>query len=292
MRPLGLVVAALVGCNQIFEVQTTDLLPDADLRPDRDRDMIADVEDPCIAVEADYTGDVDGDGTPNGSDPCPLGATGVDGDGDGLAMNCDPFEALPGDSPRCTTMFASIDVNTTLWRARPGESPIAAADGYMVGTPSASGMIASGIATDRVAPTTGTTMIAMRVGAYVAPYSVRFWISAGLTPTASDVACDFMTSTGGTTVTVLGASDVSTTNGPPAVAAALSFLFVHFQPGKAGTNVRCSHVYVATTGGLQSATAKGHFDGELGAQGFATVTSIVRFEALTVFHREDQPDLP
>lgn len=291
MRTLGLVVAALVGCNQIFEVDRTDLLPDADLRPDRDHDMVADAEDPCIAVEGDYVGDVDGDGMSNSSDPCPLGATGADDDGDGLAMNCDPFESLPGDSPRCTTAFASIDVNTTLWRARPGESPIAAADGYMVGTPSG-GMIASGIAADRVAPTTGTTMIAMRIGAYVAPYSVRFWISAAATPMESDVACDFTTTSGGTTATVLGASDVSTTNGPPAVASALSFLFVHFQPGKTGTNLRCSHVYVATTGVLAAATAKGHFDGELGAQGFAALTSIFRFEALTVFHREDQPDLP
>lgn len=50
----ALLMIAFAGCNPLYGIEETGVIPDADLRRDRDRDMIADVLDPCIANGADY----------------------------------------------------------------------------------------------------------------------------------------------------------------------------------------------------------------------------------------------
>lgn len=105
MRRLLLVVA-LAGCNQVFGVDHTQLVPDADL--DVDDDLILDAVDNCPAIANASQADDDIDGVGDRCDNCPLVEnTGqVDGDGDGVGDVCDPH---PLQSADCLVLFDTFD---------------------------------------------------------------------------------------------------------------------------------------------------------------------------------------
>jgi hypothetical protein len=295
MRPRALVVViagtlACTGpaCNQVFGVDTTalvDAAPDADLRPDRDKDGIADVEDPCIAVERDATDDSDLDGTSNATDSCPFLTAGTDTDGDGVGDACDPFSSKAGDRVACTMRFFDTELNASLWKPRTGEAEWAVASGYLVGFESFAPTVTSVIAQDRISPTGGTTMLEMGITTLsTGPVTYGVWVSAGPTPSSSDVACEVRRDTSGVTVSVVGATPGPAVSGPPTTYAGALFRAI-FQPGKAGVNLACTLSY-----GGSVAVASGHFDGPLGQQGFSVREAVITLRGMVIYHRDDQPD--
>jgi hypothetical protein len=96
---MGALVAVLgAACNQVFEVRTTELVPDADL--DLDDDTFNDDVDNCPDIANNPQLDVDGDGVGDQCDNCPLVANTLqpdDGDGDGVGDDCDPHPTLQVD---------------------------------------------------------------------------------------------------------------------------------------------------------------------------------------------------
>jgi hypothetical protein len=105
MRRLALVVA-LAGCNQVFGVDPTRLLPDAN--PDRDGDQVANDGDNCVDVPNPSQSDDDDDGIGDRCDNCPFveNAKQFDGDGDGVGDTCDPH---PLHSADCVFMVDTFD---------------------------------------------------------------------------------------------------------------------------------------------------------------------------------------
>jgi hypothetical protein len=284
--------AALPACNQLYGVEATvlvDAAPDADLRPDRDHDGVADVEDPCIAAAQDSADDIDEDGIPNESDSCPFAVAAGDKDGDGVGDGCDPFPDVAGDRRLCTMRFLDAELNASLWKAREGEAEWAFASGYLVGLEQPP-LVASMVAQERITPTDGTTLIEIGVTALSQTLSspastFGVWLSAGPTPSDSDVSCEVHSDPSGINITVVGA-----TAGPKAAGPAASvkggLLRVIFQPGKAGINLACVLAYDGTV-----AAASGHFDGELGQQGFNVRNTAIAIRGLAIYHRDDQPDV-
>lgn len=284
-------LAVVPACNQVYGVEATGLLdaaPDADLRPDRDMDGVADVEDPCIAVAQDGAEDTDKDGSPNNADDCPFvpGATG-DMDGDGIGDRCDPFATKAGDAITCTMRFLDPVLNASLWRPREGESGLAVASGYLVAFAQELPGLSSVVAQERIAPATGTIFLEVPFGSIVQGFGFRVWVSAGPVPSAADVACDFGANPTEVTAIVSGAASMlGQAKGP-------GFNFepnlrarIVIQPGKAGPNLICGLLY-----GSNTAIATGHFDGELGTQGFAVIAGALSVNGVVVMHRDDQPDL-
>lgn len=291
----ALVLLLLTGaCNQVFGVEQTGAYPDADLRPDRDDDGIADVEDECIVPAVDLASDLDMDGVPSSEDRCPLGSSlnEPDGDGDGLYDNCDPFAAAAGDRHLCSMYFGSIELTGSLWKARPGEHIWAISDGYVIGFDGDE--TTSMIAAERIVPRTGSSTMDFIWGAI--PFSddsvFRVWISAGPTPSPSDVACDVVSSATGTGVTLRGATMVAESTGDPNVGSGIHLMRVQFQPGKAGINIACTIGYQSSVDmDTKVLTATGHFDGELGDQGFAVPLGALLVYNIVTYHSPEQPPL-
>ena len=77
------VLACLVGCNQVFELNPTILVEN-----DRDDDGLLDVIDNCVDVYNPLQENQDGDALGDACDPCVQGAN-SDEDGDGLLDGCD-----------------------------------------------------------------------------------------------------------------------------------------------------------------------------------------------------------
>lgn len=298
MRGQRILVAVLLGggCNPVFGIDKTlpqdaaPDTPDADLRPDRDHDGVADVEDPCIAAAADFAEDTDGDTVVNGDDVCPFfPPLGPDSDGDGMHDVCDPFPMVPGDSHRCAMRLYDPELNASLWKARPGEIDLALASGYLIGFEQDPGKpIASVIAQERIAPATGSIRIEAHLGGFALPYRMRMWVSAAETPSASDVACEVYADPTALAIQPIGASMSSfTPSAEPVDVMDSVTMYATVQPGKAGLNLIC----LASYGDAGFAYGGGHVDGPLGQQGFAVYQSVVIINAIGITHRPDQPPL-
>lgn len=280
-------VLALAGCNQAFSLQETILVdggPDADLRPDLDHDMIADVEDPCIAAAGDATADTDMDGTPNGMDNCPYWNMPDDTDGDGVGDLCDPFRLDPGDKARCLMIFSSRELNATLWTTRPGEKEIAISSGLLF-----SFGPGSAIASEQVIPVSSPTVI---VDAFIqtfyahVPHRMGLWLSAGPTPSASDVACEVFSD--GLALRSQLTGPAPTMSDPVVVPDAGAYIVrVIMEPSAAGTNVVCA---VGHANGVLY--TRSHIDTPLGAFGFTSTDGANSFGMLATYTRDDQPALP
>jgi hypothetical protein len=95
-------VLVLAGCNQVWNLDRTDLV-DAKL-PDFDGDNVDDAHDNCADVANSDQADADGDQTGDLCDDCPLvaNAQGVDRDGDNIGDACDPHPDKVGD---CLLVF-------------------------------------------------------------------------------------------------------------------------------------------------------------------------------------------
>jgi hypothetical protein len=286
----------LGACNQVFGVDETGAFPDADVRPDRDEDGIADVMDECIAPAVDGMDDGDADGVPASTDSCPYSPSGPDIDADGVLDECDPFPLVAGDRHLCTMAFGRVEVNSALWLPRKGEQTFAVANGYMIGfdggaTPT------SVIAAERIVPRTGS--ISMDLGWSALPddkqtYALRVWISAGAERSASDVSCTFVNDGTNFGVGIL-VGEVAV--GMPAVGPAANpgkahISRVKIQPGKTGTNVLCAVGYSdASSDASEFLLATGHLDGELGEQGFSAEGGAVLLYNLITYHSPEQPPL-
>jgi len=86
-----LCVVALVGCNQIFDLDETDLVTD-----DRDGDGLLDVIDNCPDVANPLQENQDGDAFGDVCDECPQGSNHNE-DGDTFLDGCDNCPQLPND---------------------------------------------------------------------------------------------------------------------------------------------------------------------------------------------------
>jgi hypothetical protein len=88
----------LAGCNRVFDVSTTELVPDADL--DHDGDGVDDTIDNCAELANPTQLDVDGDTVGDECDNCPLVANTLqpdEGDVDGIGDDCDPHPTTQQD---------------------------------------------------------------------------------------------------------------------------------------------------------------------------------------------------
>lgn len=107
MRFLAFVVVA--ACNPAFQIEATDLLPDAAPPVDTDGDTVADIEDNCPAAPNAAQSDEDEDGVGDACDNCPVVANPNqerDGDADDVGDHCDPRPTIAGD---CLILFDSFD---------------------------------------------------------------------------------------------------------------------------------------------------------------------------------------
>jgi hypothetical protein len=89
-------LALLAGCNWLYGLDDTELLPPEQLPPDRDHDEFADDEDNCPATANDQT-DEDLDGFGDACDFCLMQKTAfnTDEDGDLFGDDCDICPAMP-----------------------------------------------------------------------------------------------------------------------------------------------------------------------------------------------------
>jgi hypothetical protein len=107
----------LAGCNQIYGLDETTLIPGSG--QDIDLDKIPDDMDPCIASSEDGIEDLDGDMRMNAADGCPsesYDSNPDDIDLDGIPDVCDPFPNAAGDRVRCVMSFLSPDINRLVWK--------------------------------------------------------------------------------------------------------------------------------------------------------------------------------
>lgn len=111
-----LVLLACVGCNQLFDLQQSEIA----VAPDRDSDGTPDTTDNCIDVANDQR-DTDADGIGDACDNCVhVANSGQEhaGDGDALGDVCDPHPIDDGDCLLLVDSFsdpASFDAH---WRVR------------------------------------------------------------------------------------------------------------------------------------------------------------------------------
>jgi hypothetical protein len=115
--PMALLVA-LAGCNQIYGIAPTALVPDAPPPADQDGDGIPDAVDNCIAVVNADQADLDEDSLGDDCDNCPLLANTDQsdrGDGDGVGDVCDPHPASAGDCLRLLDTFRDPSAFLDSW---------------------------------------------------------------------------------------------------------------------------------------------------------------------------------
>ena len=239
----ALALVALSGCNQIYGLEPTTGKQsiDADMRPDRDHDGLADAIDPCIAGASDYATDNDGVPPVDGEDPCPLDFGETDTDADGIPDACDPFPALPGDRYRCSMSFANPDLNMELWRLREGE-PWTLTD--RLRSPEVTA-VPSTLVVDESIEAPGTTTYTFRTLATPTiptppDPSIRLIVRAGADPTR-DIGCELADSVMGKTISVFGPGVRVTRSGATGFRS-IQLLVATFEPAApAGRpNLRCS----------------------------------------------------
>ena len=118
MRGRVLLTVGLVGCNQIYGLDPTRLIPDAPstMEPDLDQDGIADRDDNCVDRANPAQSDVDHDGIGDACDDCPLLANkqGSDFDADGIGDFCDPH-ATTKDCVLVVDAFVDPDNFAASW---------------------------------------------------------------------------------------------------------------------------------------------------------------------------------
>jgi len=108
---LALAVSLLAGCNAVFDIEETDVIPPPD--DDLDDDGIVNVEDNCPSDRNELQSDDDGDSLGDACDSCPLveDASQVDTDGDSVGDACDPHPLDAGD---CLALYESFDDTSSL----------------------------------------------------------------------------------------------------------------------------------------------------------------------------------
>ncbi len=104
---------ALAACNQVFDLQRTQLAP----APDRDLDGVPDASDNCPDDANPSQWDADGDGFGDACDDCPLVANEqhLDSDGDGVGDACDPHPIDGGDCLLLVDAFGTDEVFADHW---------------------------------------------------------------------------------------------------------------------------------------------------------------------------------
>jgi hypothetical protein len=288
-------LGTLVGCNQIFGVQETGLNDagvvsiDAPVPPDRDRDGLADPDDPCVASIADAKADYEGDNYLNESDGCPFDYESVDGDGDTLFDECDPLGMVAGDRVRCIMAFQNPVITRELWFPRAGDTAMWNIFGL-------SGISATGtgtlvIAEHTEAPMTTSYDLLVHTGPVMSPASeaaVTLWMRTNQMPSGSDVGCELRGNGSASTLTLLGAP--SPTSAPIARAFSGSWkVQVTIEPGVSGrANVRCS---TRPWAGTLNGTVKAEIALPPGTLGFGVEATSSVFAGLTVIERDDAPPL-
>jgi len=290
MRAAVVLLTAMAGCNAIYGIEQTQLLPDADTRPDIDHDMIPDEVDPCIAGPIDRADDTDNDMVTADQDPCPMGdmAGKADRDGDGLYDDCDPHPASAGDRWRCTTRFLDEDVTVALWDARAGEHTFASGGGRLIGFPDPDvGTMPSMVSFRPLIADTGTSVIAVRTSPFNVPYTFRLWASAGDSPSSADVACELIASDAGVAIRTLGTTVLATSPLGTGPSKSADFVVVaELSPGATGMNLVCIVGYRNASLMEEQVMAQGHFDGTLGRQGFAVVDGLALVSMLFMYDRD------
>ncbi|HTL31992.1 MAG TPA: thrombospondin type 3 repeat-containing protein [Kofleriaceae bacterium] len=120
-------IVVLTGCNALFDLEPTELLP-ADLH-DGDGDGVADDNDNCPLTPNANQGDEDRDTIGDVCDNCPLISNPeqeVLGDTDPMGDLCDPHPIVAGDCPIIVDSFEdprSLGVNWTVSTFVPGSVP-------------------------------------------------------------------------------------------------------------------------------------------------------------------------
>jgi hypothetical protein len=298
MRPCEIValatLGALGGCNQIFGVHDTDLNDagvveiDAPEPPDRDRDGLADPDDPCIASIADAKADYEGDGFLNESDGCPFDYESVDTDGDMLFDECDPLGMVDGDRVRCIMAFQNPVITRELWFPRAGDAAwnifgLSGINGTGTGT-----MV---VAEHTEAPVTTSYDLLVHTGPVMSPATdaaVTLWVRTNEMPAGSDVGCEVRGDGSASKLTLLGAAAPTSASIARAFAGSWK-LQVTLEPGVSGrANVRCS---TRAWNGAVDGTVKAAITLPPGRLGLGVEASSATFAGLTVIERDDAPAL-
>lgn len=292
---LALLVAC-AGCNTVFGVTTTgvidagvaqsDAAPDAPA--DRDRDGIPDLDDPCIASVADGLGDYEGDSYPNGTDGCPFDYENLDGDGDTIYDECDPFGSLTGDRRRCVMAFQNPVITRELLIPRAGDQ----ATWNFLGL---SGIAGRGtgtlVAAERFeAPATTSYDLLIYAGAAIEPASeaaVTLWIRTNQTPAASDVGCQLRGNGSTSTFLIAGVPTTSASIAKPFQGSWK--LSATIEPSVTGrANLRCTVTSWSSASGtsLRAETVL-----PPGTVGFGIEATGTVFAGLLIIERDDVPTL-
>jgi hypothetical protein len=124
-------IALVAGCNQVFDLDTTEAAPQGG---DRDGDKIADIDDRCPDVYDPLQSDEDGDGLGDACDDCPLvdNTRQEDADGDGVGDRCDPHPIDAGDCLVLHDSFSEPDKFAARWAVQSSAAVVAiAAEGHV-----------------------------------------------------------------------------------------------------------------------------------------------------------------
>ena len=291
-RPCELVACVgLAGCNTVFGLEpavpwdaSTD---DGRLPPDRDRDGIADREDPCIASINDFKGDFDADGKPSETDPCPVDYGSDDGDGDNIYDECDPLPQLGGDRRRCFMGFQNPTLTRELWVPR--------------GDPSAwdlvtfSGIVATNAGTlvaQESFEAPGTTSYDVVVSAMnPAPEAAAaLWLRTNDIAAPSDVGCEARGTSSSTQITIKGTEPPVTRSLPHAFTRLFRLQAVISPTAATGArNVRCIAKFTSTA--FEQFDVSAELVLPPGRFAFAAEGARLYFAALLVLERDDVPPL-
>jgi hypothetical protein len=115
---LAIALAHVAGCNQLFEIQETDVISSVDT----DDDGLADLEDNCPAAPNQDQVDFDADGVGDVCDNCPLFANTTqqndgepDSERDTIGDDCDPTPTAGGDCLILLDQFRNPDQLAADW---------------------------------------------------------------------------------------------------------------------------------------------------------------------------------
>ena len=284
-----LAVVWLAGCNAIYGLEPTTTRPpaDADTRPDRDHDGIADAEDPCIAGEFELTLDFDGDGLTL-DDPCPFDAEATDQDTDGIPDACDPFPQLAGDRRRCVSTFANTDLSTALWQARANELPWVVHPGSIR---SNFDEVRSALAAEILEAPVSTTFEIRGYQLHNSGDTMRslaFWIRGGPAPSAADVWCSIRSDNTASQVVIERGDQpnaIASAMGPAILSTTTFRIAITIEPDGTSANLAC-RVELAGSLTTLSLTARGRLAVPAGTFGFYASNIFTSVQRLSIFDRE------
>jgi hypothetical protein len=298
------VVVALVGCNQFYGLDPTQLVDATTSAIDTDRDGVADITDNCIDVANEAQTDTDADGIGDACDPCSFAFNpALDRDADGLAALADNCPAIPNapqtdsdldgvgdacdpnpntsDAVRCHADLATEVARS--WRLNgPWKALGTDASAVIVHSPSDTPPFWLGANGSGLAP----SQIAIQI-ATAPPSTTPTVATTGIAVAAADqtafVACELVRD--GVALSLRISDSAGIVERPLATSAPRMYLTLEYRRTSTGTVVRCTSLLEDATRAETTRMSDATFDASVIY--LTSTNAVALFRAVTVYDTKD-----